>query len=417
MKQLFKCILFISPLCLQAQSDTSFVKPHSTIDYSVMLGSTGMNNDMLYKLGLGGYISSEAIDRNEDGMGHKSKVGSISNIEMVHYFKVPLFGQQKKFRWRSVGLSYSNAQSAIFSKDAWRLLFRGNTDYLGQTLDIKDLNYTRWSSTSLNASFCLSEKKSRLGKKLSLDFLSFGVDAIHQFNQARFGNSDLYTDTAGSYINTRLQGAYALGNENQSLDGFGLHIGAGFKAGKLSFSIDRMGLAYMGQLKSYRINAEETFGGDYINIDDIQVKTINQLEIERSQLNSGNWINKQRDTIVNTFVPSEESVSALRLLPFVVQAKLEAADKQSIWTLYYQYINGMLPYISYQYRLFNTALGYMYASGSVGGFDTYDLGVQLKIKPKPNTHIDIDFRGIEALVAPQSTHGTVIGIKLKQYWD
>jgi hypothetical protein len=59
----------------------------------------------------------------------------------------------------------------------------------------------------------------------------------------------------------------------------------------------------------------------------------------------------------------------------------------------------------------------MYASGSVGGFDTYDLGVQLKIKPKPNTHIDIDFRGIEALVAPQSTHGTVIGIKLKQYWD
>ena len=104
MKQLFKYILFISPLCSQAQSDTSFVKAHSAINYSTMLGSTGMNNDMLYRLGFGGYISSEAIDRNEDGMGTTSKVGSVSNIDMVHYFKAPLFGQQKKFRWRSVGL-------------------------------------------------------------------------------------------------------------------------------------------------------------------------------------------------------------------------------------------------------------------------------------------------------------------------
>ena len=417
MKQLFKYILFISPLCSQAQSDTSFVKAHSAINYSTMLGSTGMNNDMLYRLGFGGYISSEAIDRNEDGMGTTSKVGSVSNIDMVHYFKAPLFGQQKKFRWRSVGLSYSNAQSALFSIDAWRLLFRGNTDYLGKTLALDQLNYTRWNSTSLNASFRLSDKKSKLSKNLSLDFLSFGVDAIHQFNHARFGNSDFYTDTAGSFINARLQGAYTLGNENQSLDGFGLHIGAGFKAGKLSFSIDRLGLAYMDLLESYQINTEDNFGGDYINIADVQVKTINQLEIERSQLNNGNWINKQRDTIVNAFVPKEKNASALRLLPFVVQAKIEAADKQSIWTFYYQYINGMLPYVSYQYRLFNTPLGYMYASGSVGGFDTYDLGVQLKIKPKSNTHIDIDFRGIEALVAPRSTHGTVLGVKLKQYWN
>jgi len=331
MKLHYKLLLFLVPTALDAQLDSipqSFIMPSTELGYSIHMGSTGMNNDMLYKLGLGGHISSEAIDRNEEGMGKVSKVGSISNLDLTHYFKAPLFGQREKFRWRSVGVNYATAQSAIFAKDAWRLLFKGNSDYLGQTLEINKLNYTRWNSTSLNASFSLSEKTSRIGERLTLDYLSFGLDLVHQFNNARFGNSDLYTDSNANFINTRLQGAYVLGNSNRALDGIGTHIGAGFKIGRLKLSIDKLGFAYMGNLNSYKVNTEQTFGGNFKSVDDIPVKTISQADIQRSQLNSGAWVNKQRDTIINTFVPTKENASAIRLLPFIIQAEFASEDKR-----------------------------------------------------------------------------------------
>jgi hypothetical protein len=418
MKQVFKILIGLLPTVIFGQMTTpqSFTMPHSEIGYKINMGSTGMNNDMLFKLGLGGYISPSTIAINEEGMGKISRVGSISSWQAEHVFKAPLFNQDKKIMLRSIGISYNNASSAVFSTDAWRLLFRGNSPYLGQTLNLGKLNYSQWTSSRVHSSFSLSSKASRISSRISLKHVSVGLNLIHNYRRARFGNSSLYTDTNANYIDTRLQGNYVLGN-SQIIQGLGLDIGTEIAIGQhLNLKINGLGIARMTKLAAYKLNSTENFTQDYKNEDELQVRRISQAQIQRSQLNSGAWVNGQRDTVINTFVPNKEEISATLLLPFQLEAQYQSFDKKHIVSAYYMYLNGMRPQLTYQHRLINTAYGHIYSSLSLGGFDTYDLGVQLKIKPKLYTHIDIDLRGIEALLAPSKTHGTYIGLRIKQYW-
>ena len=418
MKQVFKIFVGLIPTVIFAQSTLpeSFTMPHSNVDYKINMGSTGMNNDMLFKLGLGGYISPTTIAKNEEGMGKLSRVGSISAWQAEHVFKAPLFNQDKKIMLRSVGISYNNASSAVFSTDAWRLLFRGNSPYLGQTLNLDKLNYSQWTSSRVHASFSLSSKASRISSHISLKHVSVGLNLIHNYRRARFGNSSLYTDTNANYIDTRLQGNYIPGN-NQAIQGLGIDLGAKITIGQyIELNVTGLGIARMTKLAAYKLNSTENFTNDYKDVNELPIRRISQAQIQRSQLNSGAWINGQRDTVIKTFVPNKEEISATRLLPFQLEAQYQSLDKKHIVRAYYMYLNGMRPQLTYQHRLLNTPYGHIYSSLSLGGFDTYDLGVQLKIKPKLYTHIDIDLRGIEAFIAPTKTHGTYIGLRIKQYW-
>lgn len=159
------------------------------LDISVgsVYNSNAVTSSFIKKLVFGGYIdnglkdqvSKRLKDVNRFGFDFSAGISGRASLGSVSFV---------------AGLYYKEHLDTKFSKDLFELVFRGNSQFAGQTINIAPLKYRYFDSQSLYVGLekDLNEKL-RVGGGLS--FIRGG-----RFNEAILNRGDLYTEPSGAYI-------------------------------------------------------------------------------------------------------------------------------------------------------------------------------------------------------------------------
>ncbi len=376
----------------QAQIKDSIAHQSVSLNYTIDMGSTGINNQMLYKLGLGGYINPQLIQTNHNKLANASTLGSYSNIDATYsiQYKHP---DTSRLRFNSISLQRSSAQGFTFSRDLFGLLFQGNSPYLGRNLRLDNSHLQAINFYNLQAGFQIPNKKNLSPDKFQIRAASAGLALVTNLLDIKVQNGQIYTDTAGDFIIARLNMRSSSSNHNH-ISGIGPSFGLIASVNRnTTIQISNLGFAYMfntqnrkptGQLKDIRID---------------------QVQITSAQLNNTAWAQQQADTILEQLLPPSVVTKPLKMLPIVIQMQNKISRRLNV-DVNYLAIKAYIPQITGYYKLTGKRSKLqLYGIGQLGGFDTYNIGIQTAIAIHPKLFLSAQILGLEAIALPTRTHG------------
>jgi hypothetical protein len=403
-------------------------------------GSNGVPLSMINRFAFGGYVSpSEMNDYQQLLSASGNRMGAIQNYGINIY---PIIGipVAKKLALENITLEIDDITGANFNQDAFRLIFQGNTNYLGQTLNVGNNVVESWRTRTFKFHFRKTFPKWEI-----IPTIQFG----QCLNYTRIETQDiqLKSDALGDEITFK-------GNAYSANSGYSfLGNGVGMQA-DLVFSIKNI---YQNQKNAFGLSfGIKNFG--FYNISDVNVMSRNAVwnadqsnilpegwnqtdpfklqavQISSSDLQFGTWFNRQGDSIKSklNFVESKRRGNVLA--PFTLFAKLNITNHTYVSSIKRQeillkYVNviGYLPQLSYwaylkqDFRTIkgNTKFVLNYMLGlSVGGFDDVNFNVgfsssRLKLKNQ-SLLVTAKFTGIEAYFNPSNWHGA--GIQLEVFY-
>jgi hypothetical protein len=401
-------------------------------------GSNGVPLSMINRFAFGGYISpSEMNDYQQLLSASGNRMGAIQNYGINIY---PIIGipVAKKLILENITLEIDDISGANFNQDAFRLIFQGNTNYLGQTLNVGNNLVESWRTRTLKFHFRKTFPKWEI-----IPTVQFG----QCLNYTRLETQDvqLKSDAVGDEID--FSGNAFAANSGYSFLGNGVGMQAG-----LIFSIKNI---YQNQKNAFALSfGIKNFG--FYNISDVNVISRNAVwnadqtsispnewnqkdpfklqavQISSSDLQFGTWFNRQGDSIKSKLNFVESTRRGNVLAPFTLLARLNITNHTYVNALKRQevllkYVNvvGYLPQLSYWAYLkqdFTTikgnswfVLNYMLGL-SVGGFDDINFNIgfssnQLKLRNQ-TIIVNARFTGIEAYFNPSNWHGAGIQFEL-----
>ena len=405
---------------------------------NIETGSNGVPLSMINRFAFGGYISpSEMNDYQQLLSVSGNRMGAIQNYGINIY---PIIGipVAKKLALENITLEIDDITGANFNQDAFRLIFQGNTNYLGQTLNVGNNVVESWRTRTLKFHF-----RKTFPKWDIIPTVQFG----QCLNYTRIETQDiqLKSDAHGDEIT--FQGNAYSANSGYSFWGNGLGMQA-----DLVFSIKNI---YQNQKNAFGLSfGIKNFG--FYNISDVNVISRNAVwnadqsniipegwnhtdpfklqavQISSSDLQFGTWFNRQGDSIKSKLNFVETNRRGNVLAPFTLFAKLNITNHTYVSSIKRQeillkYVNviGYLPQLSYwaylkqDFRTIkgNTKFVLNYMLGlSVGGFDDINFNVgfssnQLKLRNQ-TLILNAKFTGIEAYFNPSNWHGAGIQFEL-----
>jgi hypothetical protein len=116
-------------------------------------GSNGVPLSMINRFAFGGYVSpSEMNDYQQLLSASGNRMGAIQNYGINIY---PIIGipVAKKLALENITLEIDDITGANFNQDAFRLIFQGNTNYLGQTLNVGNNVVESWRTRTFKFHF------------------------------------------------------------------------------------------------------------------------------------------------------------------------------------------------------------------------------------------------------------------------
>ncbi len=274
---------------LPIQHDSSSIYNELIVSGNVELSSTSIQNQLFRKLIYGGEISSDQINTSLSKHLSMNRLGVDLNSEIeFRNFKSTVF---KNSRW---GYLIKGGYYAIggvnYSKDIFGLVFNGNQNYLGTTVDISGSHFS--FSTFQKIGFGVIDKKSK--SSISLNYIN-ASDYQGAFIQK--GTMDLNVD--GTLVKLDIKGSYRSTqgfNFNKGI-GVGLDIDYrfmivrnGVKNSTFQFIAKNMGFVnYSAGLQTYHMDSSITFDGFKLNqlygnqsIFNDSVSYIDSLHIQKS---------------------------------------------------------------------------------------------------------------------------------------
>lgn len=401
-------------------------------------GSNGVPFSMLNRFAFGGYISpSEMNDYQKSLSVSGNRMGAIQNYG-INIYPIAGIPVAKKLALENITLEIDDITGANFNQDAFRLIFQGNTNYLGQTLNAGNNVFESWRTRTLKFQFRKTFPKWEI-----IPTIQFG----QCLNYTRIETQDvqLKSDAMGDEI-TFSGNAYSA-NSGYSFWGNGVGMQAGLifflkniyqnqkNAFSLSFGIKNFGFYNISDVNVMSRNA--VWNADQSNIipegwNQTDPFKLQAVQISSSDLQFGTWFNRQGDSIKSKLNFVESNRRGNVLAPFTLFAKLNITNHTYVSSIKRQeillkYVNviGYLPQLSYWAYLkqdFRTIKGnskfilnYMLGL-SVGGFDDFNLNVGFssnRLKLKNQTIIlNAKFTGIEAYFNPSKWHGAGIQLEM-----
>jgi hypothetical protein len=261
MKHIFKGVIFLLTFNLFAQipADTAkWVKPKSEpliiggFGIAALSGSNGLNQYMLNRIALGGYMPTEQIVHAEEKVKGLNRTGFILNaFTYATLSSKPDTAWRKKWRLKPTDIEavVSTMVGAQFDKGAFQLIFRGNAPYLGQTLEFGRSKLKTYSMRTVFVNFNNSYFNNLGGKKTNFGF-QIGLSQLTSYQNLKFTQGSVYTDSNRNYID-----AVYSANFNNSKNNSGLGVGIGllsnanlnWKSGMIYFSIrlNNLGVYYL----------------------------------------------------------------------------------------------------------------------------------------------------------------------------
>jgi len=120
--------------------DTTFVRQNFQFSSIGQYAGNGLNNEMVRKLFLGGEITSEMINRSSNKHGLINRMGfDASSDFQYHHFK-HLIGGKNKYGFL-LNVEHSFLGGAIYSKDLFQLIFKGNGSLENNSADLSGSNF------------------------------------------------------------------------------------------------------------------------------------------------------------------------------------------------------------------------------------------------------------------------------------
>ncbi len=417
-------------------SKTSVYMP--VVWYNLESGSNCVPFSLLSKFAFGGYISpSEMNDYQSLLASQDNRMGAIQNYG-INLYPLPGYEIQKKGALESIFLEIDDYTGAIFNQDAFRMIFQGNTNYLGKTLDVGNNVVESWRTRTLKFNFRKSFNKIEISPSIQ-------VGQCLNYTRIETQNMKLSSDAVGDEI-TFSGNAYSA-NSGYSFWGTGVGMQAGlmvylknvYQSSKsiyaFSFGVKNFGFYHISDVNVTSRNAvwkSDKTGLTPESWNESPTFNLKAVQINSSDLQFGTWFDRQGDSIKSKLNFVETVRKGTVMAPFTLFAKLyitphtfiSGISKQEL-TLKYVSIAGYLPQLSYWATSranvtsikgnFKFSFSYLFGL-SLGGFDTYDINAGLifnsmKIKGK-TVLATIKLTGIESYFAPSQLHGAGVSVHL-----
>lgn len=401
-------------------------------------GSNGVPLSMISRFAFGGYISpSEMNDYQQLLSSAGNRMGAIQNYG-INIYPVVGFPVTKNIALEKITLEIDDITGAKFNQDAFRLIFQGNTNYLGQTLNVGNNSVESWRTRSLNFHFRKTFSKWELIPTVQLS-------QCLNYTNIQTQDIQLKSDALGDQIDFS-GNAYAA-NSGYSFWGKGVGMQAGlifaFKniyqnqknAFALSFGIKNFGFYSISDVNVISRNAVWNADQTGLNPEGWNNSTpfkLQAVQINSSDLQFGTWFNRQGDSIKSKLNFVETKRRGNVWAPFTLMAKLNITShtytsslKRQEVILKYVNVVGYLPQLSYWAYLQqpfttikgNTSFVLNYMLGlSVGGFDDFNLNVgfsSYKLKLRNQSILaNLKFTGVESYFYPSKWHGAGVHFEL-----
>lgn len=265
-----KIALFLAALALLTVSRAQHVLPlqydtlhsdfefilHGVADY----GTSSIERRLANKFFYGGEITDEIKDASFDRHGGINRIGWDMQSELeFRNFKSQKIGKGR-YGWLLRGAIQSYG-SMVYSKDLFGLVFYGNQNYLGETIEFSGTRGSAWSFQKLG--FGLIDKKSK--SNLSLNAYSIGA-----FANAAFSAGRLFQSESGDSLALRYGGNVEYFRAERMARGWGLGIDADIripvelnedKTIYIQFLVRNLGVGFLPNVTRYETDSSLSFQG------------------------------------------------------------------------------------------------------------------------------------------------------------
>lgn len=405
-------VLSLSTSVLRAEgtadsSGNPVFKHYLGLRFRIESGSNGMNQYMINRLVLGGYMGTEKIEKAEKHIHAHNRMGVAASYSVGFNLKS---SADTNHRWlpEYVYLTQNQIVGASFSQGAWQSVFRGNAPYLGQTLNLGKSGFTQFASRAIL--FQWKELKILPDKSGRIAF-DIGLGQLLAYRKLNIKSGSIYTDSSRNYVDAQYSGTYVNGGSNATRGiGYGMTFGSIVSIpnkGGLRFGISNLGV--------YKYNH-----GDKLSKEMDAPARIHQTTLGLKSLNSTDWINHLKDTVNIALAPDSAKSSAWIVSPFTVF--LEFNYKVMKIKMDYIFMQGYLPKLSISpARLVFKKNKFLFnPEFQLGGFDTWNLNAEIMYlnilrngnRDKGYVHGFLRVQGIEAWALPSLTHGSGVWLGL-----
>ncbi len=339
-----------------------------------LASSSSVQSSMFNPIIFGGNISEEIKLDNYKGLKNSNVAGVHlqSNITTIHRTDELLGKNTAIF----MGLGYRNYNETKFSGDFFKLIFSGNTQFVGKELDIKNQLFQSYSYSDFKIGFVRKKIDENLKKGITFGFSLGYIKSFSHFNVNTESGSfytapETYQMTLES--NYKLERSDTINNSAFSGQGGYLNLFYGFdleETFSCKISIEDIGfIRWKNGLKSDKV-IQHTFSG-------IEFSSI--TKIDESTGNVNNLADSLRNSIVypntvqsyNTILPASAAIS--------MQYKIiEQIGVESFIRIYTNSIRtlecmGMIHY--YPFKSFLRISPFIYNSG----YGNWTSGLELSI--------------------------------------
>lgn len=372
-------------------------------------GSNGMNQYMMNRLALGGYMKDEEIESAEKRIRKQNRIGVLSSVG----FYADIKGNDTSLsKWmpNAIGIMQENHFGSSVSEGAWQLLFRGNGKYKGQTLDLGGTRFTQFSSRKLEFAWTGLIPKNTKDYNLTL---YLGVSQLLAYRNMDMTQGSLFTDGDLQFIDAQYSADYInTGAVRQQGRGWGAAVGFNLykriSGSRTDFSIEVRDLGFYQIQNAMHLTQKMD-----------QSVRINQSSIGLKSLNSADWLEYLRDTVNQSLAPDSAFENRAVLMPFRLGSSFSLGNY--LFQIKYVYLPGYLPNLKLRHAKWNLhGKGFgVYPVLSLGGFDVVNFDLNFNYsKSIANKHffVGMQLRGIESMVLPKITHGAGASLQLSYYF-
>lgn len=405
-------LLVVAAITLNAQStDDVIVQEYNTTSLykdsaKVLVGGSveweansnaAVNNSFVNTI-----VFKSYIDESE-------KDGVIKRLRTLN--DMALYGNEvfyAKYKLNStVALTFNIANTDLirstFSSDMFKLVFKGNADFAGQTAHLSNSNidYINYQTISLG-----------LEKKFNRHVLGAGLSyvTVGQYQSYHINRGDLYTAEDGTYLDfTTDISLQSVGTDAKSR--YFNNVGAGTalnlsyfhksESGKLAISANLTDLGFMNinNIESYHKDSSYHFSG--ISIDNL------------FDFDMGSFDKYHTDSIYKILNMNKESVSKRQMLPFKLKVGLKYDLSQKVAVLYelqYLHTDQYMPRVTLggTYKVCERFSAFAkVAAGGFGRVDSY-VGFNTLLPLRINLYASLNV--LENVLASSKSTGTSLNL-------
>jgi hypothetical protein len=370
---------------------------------------------------MGGYISPDEMKEYESILRVDNRLGSLQDMSVSVYPIPGLTESNDQLALQQITVGTMSLGGISFTKDAFGIVFRGNTPYLGQRKELGSNSFMqlrqRYIDFDIKLPLEVGDWKFSTNVKLS---------QILDFQRAETRNLFLETDVnADSLV---LGGNFYRQQTGSDFWCTGVGFQMGFSAfrsvnrGYLSVSVSDLGVLSVNgvQRQSRGINWDgaNIIPGDAFEVKDVNVQSVG---LTGTDIKVSNWFDLQRDTVEARLNIEEGVQRGTVLSPFVASInynKYLLGSKITGYRIGVNYIHmvGFMPRFSadIRWRAFRSVN--LTHGVSFGGFDTFDVNSSVSFDAGTfngeTLMWSVYVRGLESFLVPSEFHGGGIGIQV-----